>query len=177
MAVCLGGQQPTCTFVSRSFAMLSHSFRAARWTLAFALGAGLTVLTGCGDDVGPPDKPYPVRGKVTYKEDGSPVTKGTIWFVYESGPAKEGGGFSNYEPRGQIQPDGTYQLSTAGENDGAPIGTYKVFIQEPTVEGTEGQGDQVEHIVKEPYRTRETTPLTAEVKSGSNTIDIQVEKP
>jgi hypothetical protein len=118
-----------------------------------------------------------VRGKVTYKEDGSPVTEGTIWFIYESGPAKESGGFSNYEPRGQIGSDGSYQLSTAGENDGAPIGTYKVYIQEPTVEGGEGQEAQVKHIVKEQYRARETTPLTAEVKSGSNTIDIQVEKP
>ncbi len=157
--------------------MMSRSFRRARGLLVGALGATLTVLSGCGEDVGPPDKPYPVRGKVTYKEDGSPVTEGTIWFIYESGPAKESGGFSNYEPRGQIQSDGSYQLSTAGENDGAPIGTYKVYIQQPTIEGAEGQPEQEKNIVKEPYRKRETTPLTAEVKSGSNTIDIQVEKP
>ncbi len=58
----------------------------------------------------------PVEGRVLYK--GEPVPYGGVMFQPESGqPA-----------RGQIQPDGTFKLSTFGEADGATVGRNLVRI-------------------------------------------------
>ena len=60
---------------------------------------------GCGGKSQFPET-LPVSGKVTYK--GQPVTKGTVTFQSDTGqPAT-----------GEIQPDGTYRLSTFAEKDG-----------------------------------------------------------
>ena len=59
----------------------------------------------------------PVKGKVTYK--GIPLTRGSISFEPESG---------GREANGNIQPDGTFALTTYKEGDGAVIGTNRIAI-------------------------------------------------
>jgi hypothetical protein len=85
--------------------------------LALCLSATLGGLVlGCGDGEDAHPATVPVQGKVTYK--GEPVPKGTITFQPDGGrPAV-----------GEIQPDGTYQLSTFGDKDGAIPGPHKVMI-------------------------------------------------
>src|SRR5262245_33475146 len=63
---------------------------------------------------------YPVRGTVTL-EDGSPLTKGLV--VFE----RQGGG-DPVTARGEIRPDGSFELSTSKRGDGVPPGRYKVLI-------------------------------------------------
>src|ERR1041384_6176679 len=85
-----------------------------RWWVA-ALAVCLTLsLAGCGS------KKYPVRGTVTL-EDGTPLTRGLVIFErVEGGPP--------LTARGNVLPDGRYELSTEKPGDGVPPGRYKVAI-------------------------------------------------
>ena len=72
----------------------------------------LAVFAGCNG--GP--KMTPVTGKVMY--NGNPLEFGVVMFQPSSGqPA-----------RGDIQPDGTFTLSTYRLNDGVVLGKHKVRI-------------------------------------------------
>jgi hypothetical protein len=69
------------------------------------------VLSGCGAQM------MPVRGSVA--RDGNPLRGGKIEFT----PVAKG------QPAvGLIQPDGTFQLSTNRENDGAMAGGYRITV-------------------------------------------------
>src|SRR5438045_8319245 len=63
----------------------------------------------------------PVRGTVTL-EDGSPLKKGMVIF---EGTAADGRAVT---ARGEVKPDGSYQLGTYKPGDGAPLGKYRVPI-------------------------------------------------
>src|ERR1700730_13126148 len=82
-----------------------------------AVSAAL-VMTSCGSDDGL-GKRYPVSGTVTY--NGVPLEKGEISFVTEDLT-------KNFGATGIIT-DGSYTLSTGGNDDGAQAGKYKVTIK------------------------------------------------
>ena len=63
-----------------------------------------------------------VEGKVVF--DGQPLTTGTVIFR----PNAARGNTSNEEPRGSIQPDGSYRLSTQSAEEGVAPGWYKVGV-------------------------------------------------
>ena len=80
----------------------------------------LLSLAGCGESE---LQTYPASGKVIFA-DGKPLT----------------GGFVEFQPvdaaihitaRGQIQPDGTFELGTLRKNDGAVAGEYLVSVTPP----------------------------------------------
>ena len=83
------------------------------------VGLLLLVFAGCGpssaSSVGVPTSP--VQGKVTYK--GQPLTKGRVIFEPD-GKGKEA--------FGDIQPDGTFVLTTYKKDDGAVLGNHRVSI-------------------------------------------------
>ena len=66
---------------------------------------------GCSDKV-------PMRGKVTFSDDQSPLTAGTVMFQSDTILA-----------RGDLKPDGTYIMGTEKLTDGIPKGTYRVSIE------------------------------------------------
>ena len=78
-----------------------------QYGLMFCLCALL--LQGCGNQVA-------VSGKVTFS-DGSPLTRGEVRFQT-----------STFMASGNIQPDGSYILSSLGKDDGIPAGTYTVTV-------------------------------------------------
>jgi hypothetical protein len=89
-------------------------------------GAGPLVLTvlalslcwGCGSSEGPyVGTTVPVKGKITYK--GKPLTQGQITLEPES---------AGREAHGSIQPDGSFELSTYKQGDGAVPGTHRVSV-------------------------------------------------
>ena len=61
----------------------------------------------------------PVKGKVTYK--GQPVTKGVVQF--------EPDGYGR-PARGQLQSDGTFELTTFKPGDGVVAGEHRISISE-----------------------------------------------
>lgn len=140
----------------------------------FGLGvlAALTglLLLGCGP-TGP--KMGQVSGRVTYKDQ--PVPKATVTFA-----PKAAGGL----PAIGITDDaGNYQLTTTNPRDGALEGEHLVSIvaQAPydgplppgagaaMLEELQAQGKP---LIPERFFSSTTSGLTADVKSGSNTIDF-----
>ena len=136
--------------------------------LAFCLCALL--LQGCGDQVS-------VKGKVTFP-DGTPLTRGEVRFQNATVLAT-----------GNIKPDGTYVISSLGNNDGLSKGTYTVTIQAmqeappgastTTIAGiSEGNihsgNFTIESLVDLKYNSPETSGLSCNVQ-GSTVFDITVE--
>ncbi|MCL2622254.1 MAG: hypothetical protein FWD31_01205 [Planctomycetaceae bacterium] len=74
------------------------------------LSVPIIAAIGCSDNV-------PMRGKVTFSDDQSPLTVGTVEFQSDT-----------VLSRGDLKPDGTYVLGTEKLTDGIPKGTYRVSI-------------------------------------------------
>ncbi|MCL2623227.1 MAG: hypothetical protein FWD31_06110 [Planctomycetaceae bacterium] len=81
-------------------------------TFFFILTVLMFMAVGCGDNV-------PMRGKVTFSDDNSPLTAGMVSFTSDTLLA-----------RGHLKPNGTYVIGTNTEKDGLPKGTYIVTISD-----------------------------------------------
>ncbi|WP_435008364.1 hypothetical protein P12x_005592 [Tundrisphaera lichenicola] len=134
---------------------------------ALALVATLALSgAGCGAKSEFPDT-LPVSGKVTYK--GQPVTKGTVTFQPDQGqPAT-----------GAIQADGTYQLSTFAEKDGALPGHHKVMIiatdGDPNMMPGSSPGYKPpKDLVPKKYNSLTTSGLEAEVTADKPVQDFDL---
>jgi hypothetical protein len=146
----------------------------------------LFVVVSCGTDDGL-GKRYPVSGTVTY--NGKPLEKGEISFVTEDLT-------KNFGATGIIT-NGSYTLSTGGNDDGAQAGKYKVTIvakedyldkartdfQKESGAGGEGKipprnlakaNAAAKSLIPLGYGDTRTTTLTAEVKPQSNTIPFEL---
>jgi hypothetical protein len=146
----------------------------------------LLVMASCGADDGL-GKRYPVSGTVTY--NGNPLEKGEISFVSEDLK-------SNLGASGQIT-NGSYTLSTGGNDDGAQVGKYKVTVtakedfvakakadfQRETKQQESNYippqyiakaGAAAKSLVPTGYGDVRTTTLTAEVKAESNKLDFKL---
>ncbi|WP_152052910.1 hypothetical protein [Tautonia marina] len=150
-------------------------------TRSLALLGGLILLltaSGCGGDgLG---KRYPVSGTITYK--GEPVPHGNIFFVPDDPN-------TGRAASGSIS-EGRYRLSTAGTNDGAFPGSYKIRIMalevdnsqvEANMQGGSGRQDDViaatqaaQKLIPAKYELETTSGLTATVEEGSNTFDFEL---
>jgi hypothetical protein len=171
--------------------MLSPSTLARRSFAVLAV-AGVLVMTSCGTDDGL-GRRFPVSGKVTY--NGNPLEKGSISFVPDD---PKGVGAT-----GAIE-NGSYALSTGGNNDGARAGKYKVIITAKEDSTAKAKADfekaraglknaagtedlavipkqftvkaaaEAKSLIPVGYGDVRTTNLTAEVKEQSNPIDFKL---
>jgi hypothetical protein len=118
-----------------------------------ALVAFAVTLTGCGNSGEPC---FPVTGTVKF-EDGTPLTKGIIYF--DSG---------EFSAKGGVEEDGRFTLTSYNPGDGAPDGQYSVYFS----------GDaRTQNLVAKEFCDEEGTPLSYQVEKKSNVFDIQVTKP
>jgi hypothetical protein len=115
----------------------------------------LTILTGCGQSG--------VSGKVTFKEDGSPLTSGTVVFQKPK--------FQSY---GTLNANGEYTLSSYKPNDGTQKGDYTVYITGAESK-PEKEGDIGKPLIDEKYASPESG-ITCKV-SGRTVFNFTVEKP
>jgi hypothetical protein len=107
---------------------------------------------------------FPVSGKITHK-DGTPVTAGLV--IFEPVDQK-------ISARGEIHADGSFQLGTHTNNDGAGAGEYKVLIAPPPVPE---EGKRLRSAVHPKYQSLDTTPLkfTVTKDRSKNQFKIQVD--
>lgn len=87
------------------------------------LSAGVMLITGCGAETKQATnllKPVPVKGSVLFK--GKPLTGGTVRFEPEDG---------GREAAGNIEPDGSFTLTTFQAADGAVAGKHRVAVDPP----------------------------------------------
>jgi hypothetical protein len=91
---------------------------------ALTLLVGVGAL-GCGGSAAGPQM-HPAKGKVTYKDDGKPVTGGMVQFESTTDPNRNG--------QGAIGNDGGFTLAcTVGNKrvDGLAEGSYKATVSFP----------------------------------------------
>jgi hypothetical protein len=121
------------------------------------------VLTGCGDAT--KEKVHPVKGQLFYK--GMPTPGAVIWLHRiepKDAPAQKK---LQTPPRGVVQGDGTFEISTYATNDGAPAGTYRVSVRWTKVKG----GDEEENLLPVRYLDPGTSGLpVVEIKAEPNVL-------
>lgn len=127
-----------------------------------AIPTTLTLLAllasgGCGGgDSGPPvGQTVAIKGKITYM--GQPLSQGTIQFEPED---------SGREANGNIQPDGTFSLTTFREGDGAIPGTHRVAVS--------GTGDGGKVVVPIQFHNPSSSKVEIEVSAGKTEYAIDL---
>jgi len=131
--------------------------------IALALVGGLVLSPAACRRGG--DKPvYPVTGKVFYK--GKPAEGALVTFVPlgETNPKRPKSG-------AQVKSDGTFRLSTYASYDGAPPGRYAVTIIYRSPEQIVDDENRGPDLLEGRYADPKTTPLTVEVKEGTNDLE------
>lgn len=120
--------------------------------------------TGCSDGK---IKTYAVRGKVVF-EDGSPVKVGTI----ECKSQKFG-----VQATGTIGLDGSFELTTYKQGDGAAAGKHKaVIVQFIQTENIPNYKPSLVGVVNKIHSSYATSGLTFEVsEKGPNDVVIKVQ--
>jgi hypothetical protein len=120
----------------------------------------LLFLSYCGCGVGSGQQVVtliPVKGKVTY--NGRPVTKGWVRF--------EPDGYGR-PARGQLQPDGSFVLTTTKDGDGVVAGAHRVAV-------VASDKSLANDRAFRKYASPNTSRLTADVDSEHNefTFDLK----
>lgn len=140
-------------------------FRVSRPLFVLAVTVVCVLTLGCGPKF---PKTAIVRGKVTYK--GKPVPNGTVNFI-------PGGGTNAKDAQGEIQPDGTYSLTSFRPGDGAIPGNYTVMIiamQDQANRLPEDRSPLPPPIVPIKYTSLATSDLKATVEDKENTINFEL---
>jgi hypothetical protein len=120
-------------------------------------------LAGCGGE-----HLAPVAGRVLFK--GSPVDGGTLIFSPLSTEALAGRPAS-----AQIGSDGVYTLQTQHPGDGAVVGRHRITFTPAPQQLTDAQRTDRRYIAPPPrYMGLVPHESEVEVKSGTNTIDIEL---
>jgi len=121
----------------------------------------LVLIVGCsGNNV-------PLRGTVTFSDDGSPVPTGMVAFTKDGQTA-----------RGDIRPDGTFVVGFERETDGLPPGLYQVtvfaenFIEEPPDSGNW----RTEQLIDTKYNNASTSGMTLDVTPTTRVFDFEVDR-
>lgn len=123
---------------------------------------------GCGGGSDDPSTAS-VSGKVT--RNGQPVSGGSVMFSPVSSADKKQPGKPG---AGDVGADGSYTLSTYNKGDGAVIGKHRVTFAPPALEFDEAQHKEDSPPPKNPFEGLVPKAQEVEVKSGSNTIDIEL---
>lgn len=142
-----------------------------RFSLSFRCGICFVLLaSGCTPASKVPAR-TPVRGKVTF--NGEALTTGTVSFI----PATFSDGEFLRPATAEIQPDGTYVVSSFQPKDGLIPGDYKVsIVSYDVLPDPETPGQEVWAIPRN-YGNPETSELTAEVVDDrkGQTLDFELE--
>ena len=134
--------------------------------LKTALAPLVIILSGCsGSGI------YPVQGQVTWN-DGSPAKEiaGSL-IMFEQAE-------KHMSARGQIQPDGSFRLTSVKENDGATTGEHTVLIIEVGRKHLGGPDSTLlaPGKIDIRYSSPSTSDLRATVKPGKNQITLAVDR-
>ena len=113
---------------------------------------------------------YRVVGKVTFP-DGTPLAGG--WVEFKPVDSEH-----RVSARGQIHPDGTFELGTFEEADGAIVGKHQAVVVPPLPKGDRDEMRVVPQIIDEKFRRFDTSGLKFTVTpEGPNEFSIEVERP
>jgi hypothetical protein len=137
-----------------------HDVTAVVGSLSRLVPALLLLLAGASCSTTPPEnrKPvFPVRGQVFVQD--KPAVGAFVLLIPLHEPAQP----IDPRPRGQVENDGSFTLSTYDANDGAPAGDYVVTITWPG-------GEDPEDKLLGRYSDRARSKLRATVRAGPNEL-------
>jgi hypothetical protein len=110
----------------------------------------------------------PLKGRVTFSDDGSPLTTGIVIFSTPS-----------FQSRGEIQPNGTFRVASIGKNDGLPPGEYDVHIVNASIAKEGNHSDNPDgwiFLVDEKYDSPKTSGLKLKVDSKTKNYDLVIDR-
>jgi len=127
--------------------------------------AVLLAAVGCGSDI--PLRLAPVRGTVSFQ--GKALDHGQVVFAPQ-------GETPGPQAVGTIGPDGTFRMTTAGE-DGVVLGTHLVTVHCRREVSEEEARNLIigESLIPDKYCKESQSPLKFEVKEGPNEYPIVLE--
>jgi hypothetical protein len=125
----------------------------------FAACAGVT-LAGCGAK-GP--ALHPVSGKVLVNKKAAEHATVVLHPLNPADPTLP-------KPRGKVNADGSFTLTTVSVNDGAPAGEYKVTVEQ-WLAGTRPDDPPANRLPAK-YASPETSGLTATVAPGATELKV-----
>ena len=133
-----------------------------KYCISFLFVVCLVPFSACSKQV-------PMSGKVTFSDDQSPLTCGTVFFETDT-----------FQARGEIKPDGTYTIGTHSEKDGLPPGTYRVFVvgatvQDPSVQPGPNRPPIILPLIDPKFETGRTSGLTVNVGPSTKRFDFSVD--
>jgi hypothetical protein len=139
----------------------------AQHTAALVAVVSMLFLTGCN-----PDGIHPVKGQVVWKDTKQPATELANSLISFEQAATE------TSARGQIQADGSFQVTTNTENDGAKVGEHIVLIIEigRLPAGGPDSTQLAPGKISTIYATPGTSNLRAQIKPGLNEVKLEVER-
>ena len=126
------------------------------WTFLL-LGTLILCGIGCSDNI-------QVRGVVTFSDDGTPLTVGTVFFENDTMMA-----------RGSINEDGTFRMGSEGQTDGLLPGTYNVYVANAL--GTAGNpvAPQIIPLIDPKYTCASTSGITVTVDRTTSRTPLEIQ--
>jgi len=145
-----------------------HFYRGPRWAI-LAIGLWCLVLaSSCGKKSKIPEVKgdllpvYPVKG--TLEMNGKPFGGAALKFYPLARFPKDA---SQILPHAWTQEDGSFTVSTYADNDGAPVGRYRVTVR---FRGAGPPRDDDRDLMPSEYSNAKMTRLTAKVDEGENSL-------
>jgi hypothetical protein len=141
--------------------------RRGPWCAPAVALVAATLLSGCGKG----DGPFPVEGTVVWMDDTPAKELANAIVIFELAEKQT-------SARGNVQPDGTFRLTTTKPNDGALAGEHKVLIIEvgrKSLGGPDGS-NIAPGAMDSKYSDPSSTDLLAKVGPGTNKITLKVKR-
>ena len=126
-----------------------------RYSVAWILFLSLAIL-GCGG------KNVPLKGKVVFSDDGSPLNVGSVIL---STPTSQS--------RGDLDKDGLFTVGTIGSKDGLPPGTYNVSIVGANEDLPDGN---FKALLDDKWCSPQTSGMTVEIDKSTKFLEIKVDR-
>jgi len=114
------------------------------------------LVVGCGKGH------VPLKGKVVFSDDGSPLTLGSVILTKQ-----------NFQSRGDLNANGEFVMESLSARDGLPPGTYQVSIAGAIEYGVFGG---MRSIVDPKWTDPETSGMTVEVDRKTKFLELTVER-
>jgi hypothetical protein len=129
----------------------------ARLAVCFLLGS----LLGCNSG-----GRVPIDGQVKFSDDSdvSPLAGYTVTM-------QQGQGESSI---GEIQPDGSFTMTTLSENDGVLPGNYQIAVTPPT--SADPDKPPPKPVIPSKYFKLETSGLSADVQPGKGDVELTLDR-
>ena len=141
--------------------MYSDRTKSFTLVLFFAAILAIPLMIGCGGK-----GTYPVTGTVIMKETGQPAKELKDYLITFQSVDKPVGA------NGKVKEDGTFEMGTYTDSDGAILGKHKVAISPPVQ--IDPDRPPIRSILEPRFQDFEKSGLEATVTSGRNTVQFTV---